>query len=94
MLSADHKIPSAEELKGRRYYKWHNATSHQTADCKVLRQQIQSAIEQGRLIFCKAAMKVDRNPFPVNMVAISASSKGKGLAGLTAGPKRLKQIDA
>ena len=42
----------------------------------------------GRLIFSKAAMKVDRNPFPINMVAISASSKGKGLAGPSDRPEK------
>ncbi|KAK1650915.1 hypothetical protein QYE76_068720 [Lolium multiflorum] len=36
---------------------------------KVWRQQIQMAIEQGRLIFSQYAMKVDTHPFPaVNMV--------------------------
>ena len=33
-------------------------------------------------------MKVNRNPFPVNMVTISASSKGKGLAGPSDRPER------
>ena len=90
VLSADHQIPSADELKGRRYCKWHNATSHQTADCKVLRQQIQSAIEQGWLIFGIAAMKVDRNPFPINMVVVSTSSKGKVLAGPSDRPSKIQ----
>ena len=40
------------------------------------------------MIFGKAAMKVDRNPFPINMVAISASSKGKGLAGPSDRPEK------
>ncbi|KAK1598822.1 hypothetical protein QYE76_017053 [Lolium multiflorum] len=36
---------------------------------RVWRQQIQMAIEQGRLIFSQYAMKVDTHPFPaVNMV--------------------------
>ena len=48
-LKPYHKIPSAEELKNMKYCKWHNATSHDTNECKVFRQQIQSAIEQGRL---------------------------------------------
>ncbi|KAK1695644.1 hypothetical protein QYE76_012341 [Lolium multiflorum] len=38
-------------------------------DCRVWRQQIQMAIENGRLIFNQYAMKVDTHPFPaVNMV--------------------------
>ena len=28
-------IPSAEELKKIKYCKWHNATSHDTNECKV-----------------------------------------------------------
>ena len=36
-LSPNHVIPSAEELKKIKYYKWHNATSHSTNDCKVFR---------------------------------------------------------
>jgi hypothetical protein len=44
-LQQHHKIPLADELKKMRYCKWHNATSHDTNDCKVFRQQIQSAIE-------------------------------------------------
>jgi hypothetical protein len=39
------------------------------SDCKELRRQIQSAIEQGRLILGQIAMKVNTRPFPsVNMV--------------------------
>jgi hypothetical protein len=44
-LSSNHVIPSAEELKKMKYCKWHNATSHNTNECKVFRQQLQSAIE-------------------------------------------------
>jgi len=40
-LTAGHQIPSANELKGRKYCKWHNTVdSHNTVDCKALRQQI------------------------------------------------------
>ncbi|KAK1627382.1 hypothetical protein QYE76_001697 [Lolium multiflorum] len=64
-----HKIPTVQELNGKPYCKWHNSVSHATNDCRVWRQQIQMAIEQGRLIFNQYAMKVDTHPFPaVNMV--------------------------
>jgi hypothetical protein len=43
-LSQFHTIPSTEELKRMKYCKWHNATSHDTNDCKMFRQQIQSTI--------------------------------------------------
>ncbi|KAK1643554.1 hypothetical protein QYE76_061359 [Lolium multiflorum] len=63
------KIPTVQELNGKPYCKWHNSFSHATNDCRVWRQQIQMAIEQGRLIFNQYAMKVDTHPFPaVNMV--------------------------
>jgi hypothetical protein len=39
-LSQFHTIPSGEELKRMKYCKWHNATSHDTNDCKIFRQQI------------------------------------------------------
>jgi hypothetical protein len=41
------KIPTTQELQGRSYCKWHNSFTHDTGDCKELRRQIQSAIEQG-----------------------------------------------
>ncbi|KAK1619151.1 hypothetical protein QYE76_024668 [Lolium multiflorum] len=64
-----HKIPTVQELNGKPYCKWHNTFTHATNDCRVWRQQIQMAIEQGRLIFSQYAMKVDTHPFPaVNMV--------------------------
>ena len=44
-LKPYHKIPIDQELKNIKYCKWHNATSHDTNECKVFRQQIQSAIE-------------------------------------------------
>jgi hypothetical protein len=68
-LPEDHKFPTVQELQGRLYCKWHHLFTHTTNDCKELRRQIQSAIEQGRLILGQFAMKVDTRPFPgVNMV--------------------------
>ena len=70
VLPPGHIIPSPEELKRRKYCKWHNSSTHYTNECKTFRQHIQSAVEQGRIKFDsgKAPMKVDGNPFPVNMV--------------------------
>jgi hypothetical protein len=75
-LSQFHTIPSAEELKRTKYCKWHSAMSHDTNDCKIFRQQIQSAIEQGRLKFeiptkAEKPMKIDQHPFPTNTVEVS-----------------------
>jgi hypothetical protein len=63
------KFPTAQELQGRSYCKWHHSFTHNTSEYKELCRQIQSAIEQGRLILGHYAMKVDTQPFPsVNMV--------------------------
>ncbi|KAK1665013.1 hypothetical protein QYE76_053172 [Lolium multiflorum] len=59
-----HKVPTVQELNGKPYCKWHNTFTHTTNDCRVWRQQIQMAIENGRLIFNQYAMKVDTHPFP------------------------------
>jgi hypothetical protein len=68
-LSEGCKFPTAQELQGRSYCKWHHSFTHNTSDCKELHRQILSAIEQGRLILGQYAMKVDTQPFPsVNMV--------------------------
>jgi hypothetical protein len=46
-LPEGYKFPIAQELQGRSYCKWHHLFTHTTNDYKELRQQIQSAIEQG-----------------------------------------------
>ena len=71
-LKPYHKIPTDQELKNMKYCKWHNAMSHDTNDCKVFHQQIQLAIEQGRLVFetPKKPLKIDQHLFPANMVDI------------------------
>ena len=71
-LKPYHKIPIDQELKNIKYCKWHNAISHDTNECKVFCQQIQSIIEQGRLKFetPKKPMKIDGHPFPTNMVDV------------------------
>jgi hypothetical protein len=46
-LLEGHKFPTAQELQGRPHCKWHHLFTHTTNDCKELRRQIQSAIEQG-----------------------------------------------
>ena len=72
-MKPHHKIPSEDELKNIKYCKWHNATSHDTNECKVFRQQIQMAFEQGRLKLeaPKKMMKIDGHPFATNMVDVA-----------------------
>jgi len=79
-LSPNHVNPSAEELKKIKYCKWHNATSHSTNESKVFRQQLQSAIEYGRIKFdsskTQKPMKIDHHPFPTNMLDDKGKTKG------------------
>ena len=68
-----------EQLKNKKFCKFHNATSHSTNECRILQQHIQRAIQQGRLKFdTPRKMKVDDNPFPrdQNMVDVEIF-KGK-----------------
>jgi len=78
-FSPNHVIPSAEELKRMKYCKWHNATSHDTNECKVFTQQLQSAIESGRIKFdsskAQKPMNFDQHPFPTNMLDAMGKTK-------------------
>ena len=54
-----------EQLKNKKFCKFHNTTSHSTNECRIFRQHIQRAIQQGKLKFdAPRKMKVDDNPFP------------------------------
>ena len=53
-----------DELKRHAYYKLHNTFSHATNDCNIFRKQIQSAINEGRLVIF--GMQIDQNPFPMH----------------------------
>ena len=72
-------IPSAEELKKMKYWKWHNATSHSINECKVFRQQLQSATESGRIKFdnskAQKPMKINQHLFPTNMLDAKGKTK-------------------
>ena len=73
-LPEGHRIPSAEDLRNKKYCKWHHSYSHNTVNCMVFRNVIQKAIKEGRFKLAEkgaAEMKVDTDPFPVistNMV--------------------------
>jgi len=77
-LIGNHRIPSAEELKKKRYCKYHNSNTHNTSDCKVFKYIIQQAINKGKIWLEKAKGDVGivSHPFPTNMVACSFP-KGK-----------------
>ena len=66
-LSANHVIPLAKELKGKKYYKFHNPNNHSTNECRIFCFHIRKAIEQGRIKFepaKKPTMDIDKHPFP------------------------------
>ena len=66
-------------MKNKKFCKFHNATSHSTNECRIFRQHIQRAIQQGRLKFdTPRKMKVDDNPFPGGQNMVDAGLfKGK-----------------
>ena len=68
-IKFSHTIPSMDELKRRTYCKLHNTFSHATNDCNVLCRQIQSVINEGRLVV--PAMQIDQNSFPVHTLELS-----------------------
>ena len=78
-LPANHVIPSAEELKGKKYCKFHNATNHNTNECRILRFHIQKTIEQGKIKFelaKKPTMDIDKHPFlGVHMVEFQLAKR-------------------
>jgi hypothetical protein len=44
-------MPSLSEIEKSDYCKWHGMLTHSTNECNVFHRQIQSAIDEGRLIF-------------------------------------------
>ena len=65
-LPANLVIPSTKELKGKKYYKFHNATTHNTSECRIFHVHIQKAIEQVKIKFepaKKPTMGIDGHPF-------------------------------
>ena len=69
-IKSTHNIPPMDELKRRPYCEWHNSFSHATNDCNIFRQQIQSTINKGRLVFQE--MQVDTQSFPINTIELTS----------------------
>jgi hypothetical protein len=61
-------MPPLDEIKRRAYCKLHNSYSHATNDCNLFRRQIQSTINEGRLMLHE--MQVDKQPFPINTMEL------------------------
>jgi hypothetical protein len=49
-IKISHTLPPPDEIKKRVYCKFHNSYSHATNDCNSFHRQIQSAINEGRLV--------------------------------------------
>ena len=78
-LPDGHVMLPPDQLKNKKFCKFYNATSHSTNECRIFRQHIQRAIQQGRLKFdTPRKMKVDDNPFPGDQNMVDAGLfKGK-----------------
>ncbi|XP_062026471.1 uncharacterized protein LOC133742807 [Rosa rugosa] len=70
-------FPRPDQLKGKKYCKFHNLWNHNTVDCVKLKDQIQVWLNNGSLQVeapTTAAALVDLNPFPdtgINMVDVN-----------------------
>ena len=79
-LPDGHKIPSAEEMKDKKYCKWHDCWTHPTNSCIVLRDAIQRSINSEKLKFPeeKTVHQVNENhfpfEFPINMVVLQVQN--------------------
>jgi hypothetical protein len=67
-IKISHTMPPLNEIKRRTYCKFHNSYSHATNGCNVFRRQIQSAINEGRLMLHE--MQVDKQHFPINTMEL------------------------
>ena len=94
-LSGNHRIPSAEELKKKRYCKYQNYNTHNTNDCKVFRDIIQQAINKGKIGLekTKGGVGIEGHPFPANMVS-SSFPKGKFKVLTSKRAKETKVVDS
>ena len=94
-LPDNHVMLPPDQLKNKKLCKFHNATSHSTNECRVFRQHIQRAIQQGRLKFdTPRKMKVDDNPFPRDQNLVDARLvKGKAKVLASTRSKETRTVD-
>jgi hypothetical protein len=84
-----------KQLKNKKFYNYHNATSHTTNDCRIFRLHIQRAIQYGKLKFdTPQKMKVDENPFPKDQNMVDARLfKGKIKVLMSARAREARTVD-
>ena len=94
-LPDNHIMLPPNQWKNMKFYKFHNATSHSTNECRVFWQHIQRAIQQGRLKFdTPRKMKVDDNPFPRDQNMVDARLlKGKTKVLTSVRSKETRTVD-
>ena len=93
-MQANHVMLPPDQLKNK-FCKFHNATSHSTNEYRIFRQQIQKAIQQGKLKFdTPRKMKVDDNLFPKVQNMVDAKLlKGKTKVLTSTRAKEARTID-
>jgi hypothetical protein len=67
-IKISHTMSPLDEIKQHAYCKFCNSYSHSTNNCNVFRRQIQSSINEGRLMLHE--MQVDKQPFPINTMEL------------------------
>jgi hypothetical protein len=67
-IKFSHTMPPMDELKWRAYCEFHNTVSHATNDYNVFCRQMQSAINEGRLVI--NTMQVDQSSSPVHVLEL------------------------
>ena len=79
-LLEGYKILPIDEVKGKKYCKWHHSWTYSTNNCTIFRNSILKVLKEGRLKLAKKGdMIVDTNLFGlfVNMVSVFVSQKEK-----------------
>jgi hypothetical protein len=67
-IKISHTMPPFDEIKRHAYCKYQHSYSHATNDCNVFRRQIQSAINEGRLVLYEK--HGDKHPFSINTMEL------------------------
>ena len=91
----NHVLLPPDQLKNKKFCKFHNATSHSTNECRVFQQHIQRAIQQGRLKFdTPQKMKINDNPFLRDQNMVDARLlKGKTKVLISTSSKEIAIVD-
>ena len=91
-LPDDVKLPYLEELKGKKYCKWHNSWTHSTNNCSIFRDRIQDLIRKGKLKFPEKQMGIDEDPFPA-VQEVSINMNEVSIEALIEERKKAQQED-